>query len=141
MIPQVIETSSSVTNVSASSPIPNTLINTLIADLEKAISNLPSSYPDPTVIEESNFIPHFLPITVDHDDLWIFLVEPYLNRFLGFGKSVESVVASLKGQKKELVLMVRYLRDITGWFRIDRAPIERKVQHLIKALNWCEFSF
>jgi hypothetical protein len=46
---------------------------------------------------------------MDHDDAWEFIVDPHLNRFLGFGKSVESVAASLKGQKKALVSMMNFL--------------------------------
>jgi hypothetical protein len=134
VIAHVIEATSSA-DVAALSPIRNTLFNTLLADLEEAISNLPGTHPDPTEIEESSIVHHTLPTNVDSDDSWIFIVEPHLNRFLGFGKSVESIAESLKGQKKALVSLVKVLRDLTGRFRINGAFLEGKVRQLISAIE------
>jgi hypothetical protein len=138
VIAQVIEPTSSVTDVAVLSPIPDTLINNLLADLEKAISGLPSAHPDPTEMEESSIIPEFpqaLPTNMDRDDAWEFILDPYLNRFLGFGKSVESIAESIKGQKKALASMVNFFREFTGRFRIDGALLEGKVRRLISAIK------
>src|SRR5258707_4717034 len=43
VVAHVIKPTSSVTDVAMLSPISDTLVNTLLADLEKAISNLPST--------------------------------------------------------------------------------------------------
>jgi hypothetical protein len=127
VIAHVVEPSSSVTNVSALSPIPDTLVNTLLADLEEAIGNLPSIHPDATETEELTTFPIIFPTTIDREDSWEIIIEPYLSRFLGFGKSVESIAESLKGQKKALVSMVKFLREFTQRFRIDGALLEGKV--------------
>ena len=115
-----------VANGAALSPIPNSHVNTILTDLEKAISNLPSTHPNPTEIEELS-IPWTFPTNIDRDDAWEFILNPHLNRFLGFGKSVEDIAASLKGQKKALVSLVIFLRDYTRWFKTDGAHLEGKV--------------
>ena len=135
VIAHVIESTSSVTDVAALSPISSTLVNTLLADLEKAIRDLPSTDPDQIEMGELNILPHTLPTNMERDDAWEFIVDPHLNRFLGFGKSVESIAASLKGQKKALVSMVKFLRDFTGRFQIDGALLEGKVRRLIEAIK------
>lgn len=134
VIAHVIEPTSSVANVSALSPKPDTLVNKLLTDLETAINNLPG-YPNQTEMEEIPILPHILPTSVNRDDAWEFILDPHLNRFLGFGKSIESIAASLKGQKKALVSMVNFLRDYTGRFETDGALIEGKVRRLIKAIE------
>ena len=138
VIAHVVEPTSSVTDATALSPIHNTLANALLADLERAISNLPSVEPNPTAMEELNIFPDSLaafPTNMDRDDIWKVVLDPCLNRFLDFGKSVESIAASLKGQKKSLVSMVKFLRDVTGRFHIDGALLEGKVRRLIKAIE------
>jgi hypothetical protein len=112
VIAHVIEPSSSAANVSTTSPKPDALVKILLADLEKAIGNLPSDagvHPDATEMEELTNVPYILPTNMDRDDAWEFIVDPHLNCFLGFGKSVESVAASLKGQKKALDSMMNFL--------------------------------
>ena len=109
MIAQVIDLTSSVANIAAPSSGPNTLVDTLLADLEKAISTLPSNHPDPTDTEELAIFPQALPTSIDRDNAWESILDPCLNRFLGFGRSIESITASLKGQKKALVSMARFL--------------------------------
>ena len=111
----VVEPTSSVANVTTSSCIPDTLVNTLLADLKKVISNLLGD-PDPTEMKKSSTFSHILPTTIEHEDSWEFIVEPHLNCFLGFGKSLESITVSLKGQKKELVVLISFLQDYTRWF-------------------------
>ncbi len=109
VIAHVINSTSSAANVATLSFICNTLVNTLLANLEKAINNLPGTHPNPTKIEESSIVPHTLPTNMDHNNSWEFIVDPHLNRFLGFGKSVKSIAKSLKGQKKALVSLVKFL--------------------------------
>ena len=137
VIAQVIEPTSSVTNVSALSLLPKTLVNNLLADLEKAVSDLPGTHLDPTEMEESSMYPQALPTNMVRDDAWDLIVEPHFNRFLGFasGKSIESVAGSIKGQKKELVSMTKFLRDFTGRFPIDVALLEERVRRLISAIE------
>jgi len=141
VIAHVIEPSSSVTNVSALSPIPNTFINTLLTDLEKAIGNLPGIHPDATEIEELTTFPYIFPPNMDCDDAWIFILDPHLNRFLGFGKSVESIAESLKGQKKALVSLAKFLREFTRRLRTDEAHLKEKVQQLMDAIKLLCVSF
>ena len=132
----VIDPTSSVTNVVAPSSKSNTLTDTLLANLEKAISDLPSAHPDTINTEESTIFPlPGFPTDMDCDDAWECILDPYLNRFLGFGLSVKSISASLKGQKKELVSLAKFLRCFTGKFRIDGALLEGKVQRLIAAIH------
>jgi hypothetical protein len=137
VIAHVIDPSSSIANVAAPSSIPDTLVNTLLADLEKAINNLPSTHPDLTDTEGLPFPQTLqgLPTDMNRDDAWEFILDPYLNRFLGFGKSIESIAASLTGQKKGLVSMVNFLQEFTGRFRIDGALLEGKIRRLIRAIE------
>ena len=69
MIAHVIKLTSSVANVTMLSPTPDILINTLLANLEKTISNLSSTNPDPTKIKELTIFPQALPANIDHDEL------------------------------------------------------------------------
>ena len=138
VIAHVVESISSIVDATALSPICNMLANALLADLERTISNLPSVDPDPIAMEELNIFSDSLaafPTNMDCDDIWEVVLDPCFNRFLGFGKSVESITASLKGQKKSLVSMMKFLRDVTGRFHIDGALIEGKVRWLIKAIE------
>ncbi len=138
VIAQVIEPTSSVADVTVVPPRPDTLVNNLLADLEKAISDLPSAHPDPTTMENLSIIPEFpqaLPTNMDRDDVWETILDPYLNRFLGFGKSVESIAESIKGQKKALASMVNFLQEFTRQFRIDGVLLEGKVRRLISAIK------
>jgi hypothetical protein len=138
VIAHVVEPTSSVTvaNISASSSMPDSLVNKLLADLEKAIITLPNApdHPDPTEMEVLT-VPQYLPTTMDRDDAWETILDPYLNRFLGFGKSIESITASIKGQKKKLVLLLNFLRHFSGRFQIDGALLEGKISRLIKAIE------
>ena len=135
VIANVIDPFSSITIVAAPSSRPDTPVNTLLADLEKAISNLPSTQPDPNDMEELTIFPQALPTDMVRDDAWEFILDPHLNRFLGFGRSIESIAASLKGQKKALVSMVKFLRDYNDRFQIDAALLEGKIGRLISAIN------
>jgi hypothetical protein len=65
---------------------------------------------------------------MDQDDAWEFILNPHLNHFLGFRKSLESIAALLKGQKKVLVSMMGFLQDFTGQFQIDGALLKGKVR-------------
>jgi hypothetical protein len=131
----VIEPTSSVAKVFTSPLIPDTLVNNLLTDLKLAISNLPSTHPDATEMEELAIVPQALPTNMDCDDAWEFILDPHLNPFLGFGKSVEDIAASLKGQKKALVSMVRFLRQYAGQFHVDGVLLEGKVRRLIRAIE------
>lgn len=138
VIAQVIEPTSSVADITVVSPGPDMLINNLLADLEKAISDLPSTDPVPTAMEELSIIPQFpqaLPTNMDRDDAWETILDPYLNRFLGFGKSVESIAESIKGRKTALASMVNFFREFTRRFRIDGVLLEGKVRRLISAIK------
>ena len=64
VIVQVIKLTSSVANVTLLSPLPNTLIN-LLADLEKAISDLPSTHPVDTELSIIPEFPQALPMNMD----------------------------------------------------------------------------
>jgi hypothetical protein len=135
VIANVIDPSSSVPNLAAPSSKPDTSIVTLLADLEKAISDLPSTHPDPINVVDLSKFPPILPTNVNREDAWIFILDPHLNRFLGFGKSIESIAASIKGQKSDLVSLVNFLRYYNDRFGIDAAPIEGKVRRLIRAID------
>ena len=97
----VVEPTSSIANVTTSSYIPDTLVNTLLTDLENMISNLPGD-PNPTKMKKLSTFSPILSTTIEHKDSWEFIVEPHLNHFWGFEKSLECIAASLIGQKKEL---------------------------------------
>jgi len=122
VVAHVIEPTSSVANVSVPSPKSSTHLDT-------------------GEMEELSIFPQALPTDMVHADSWEFIVEPHLNRFLGFGRSVESVAESLKGQKKALVSMVKFLREFTRRFRIDGRLLEGKVRQLIKSIEILCVSF
>jgi hypothetical protein len=113
VVSDVIEPSSSVANIAAPYSRPGTLFEHLLADLEKAINKLPDTDSNPVNIEGFR---HLLPISMDHDDTWIFILDPHLDRFLGFGKSIESIVESLKGQKKVFTRWQAFYKIMTAGF-------------------------
>ena len=117
------------------SAIPDTLANNLLAKLEKSISNLPKTLPDATETDEIAVFAQNVPTDMDRDDAWEFFLDPLLNCFLGFGRSVESISASLRGGERGLTAMARYLREFVGLYRIDGALLEGKVLRLIEAIE------
>ena len=68
VIVYVIEPTSS-TNVSILSPISNTLVNNLLTDLERAISNLPNI----SITGELAIFSNFFPTDINQDDMGIHL--------------------------------------------------------------------
>ena len=109
------------------SAIPDTFANDLLAKLEKAISNLPNIFPDASKTDEITVFAQNVPADMDGEDAWEFFLDPLLNRFLGFRRSIESIAASLRGGDRGLAVMVQYLREFVGWYWIDGALLEGKV--------------
>ncbi len=120
---------------SNASAIPNTLANDLLAKLEKSISNLLKTLPDASETDEIAVFAQNIPIDMDRDDAWEFFLDLLLNCFLGFGRSIESISASLRGGEKGLTVMVRYLSEFVVQYKIDGGLLEGKILRLIEAIE------
>jgi len=126
---------SSIADPSNTSAISDSLAKDLLTKLEKSISNLPKMLPDASDSDEIAIFAQSVPTDMDRDDAWEFLLDPLLNRFLGFGRTIESISASLRGGEKGLTAMARYLREFVGHYQIDGALLEGKVLQLIEAIE------
>jgi hypothetical protein len=117
--------------------ISDTLADGLLMKLEKSISKLPpNTLPDASETDDIAVFAQNIPTDMDRDDAWESLLDPLLNRFLGFGRPIESISASLRGGDKGLNAMARYLREFVGRYRIDGALLEGKVLRLIEAIEF-----
>jgi hypothetical protein len=115
--------------------ISDKLANDLLTKLEKSIGNLPKTLPAVTEADKIAIFAHNIPTDMDRDDAWEVWLDPLLNRFLGFGRSIAIISASLRGGDKGLIAMARYLRDFVMQYRIDGALLEGKVLRLIEAIE------
>ncbi len=89
--------------------MPNTRTVSVLSTLEKATRALPV-LPE---ANESNEIAVFsqpIPTELAKEDTWEYL-DPLLNHFLRFNRSVESISEALHGGKKGLAAIVQYLND------------------------------
>jgi hypothetical protein len=73
-------------------------------------------------------------LAVTKEDTWEYL-DPLLNHFLGFNRSMESISEALHGGKKGLVAMVQYLNDFVCQYEIDEGLLEGKVERLVHAIQ------
>jgi hypothetical protein len=105
----------------------------LLTTLEKAIRDLPV-LPDASETDEISVFAQHIPTDLAKDDAWEFL-DPMLNRFLGFGRSVESISEDLRGGEMGLVAMTRYLKAFVGQYQIDIGLLEGKIQRLLEAIK------
>jgi hypothetical protein len=126
---------SSIADPSNVSAISDLLAKDLLTKLEKSISNLPKMLPDASDSDKIAVFAQSVPTDMDRDDAWEFLLDPLLNRFLGFRRTIESISTSLRGGEKGLTAMARYLREFVGHYRIDGALLEGKVLRLIEAIE------
>jgi hypothetical protein len=126
---------SGIADPSNASAVSDLLAKDLLTKLEKSISNLPKTLPDASDSDKIAVFAQSVPTDMDRDDAWEFLLDPLLNRFLGFGRTIKSISASLRGGEKGLTAMVRYLREFVGHYRIDGALLEGKVLRLIEAIE------
>ena len=115
--------------------ISDMLANDLLTKLEKLIGNLPKTLPNASEADDIAAFAQSIPIDMDRDEAWESLLDPLLNHFLGFGRSIESISMSLRGGDKGLTAMVRYLREFVGRYQIDGVLIEGKVLRLIDAIK------
>jgi len=96
---------SGIANPSNVSAVSDLLAKDLLTKLEKSISNLPKMLPDASDSDEIAVFAQSIPTDMDRDDTWEFLLDPLLNHFLGFGRTIESISASLRGGEKGLTAM------------------------------------
>ena len=120
---------------SNASAVSDLLAKNLLTKLEKSISNLPKTLPDTSDSDEIAVFTQSIPTNMDRDDAWEFLLDPLLNCFLGFRRTIESISASLRGGEKGLTAMARYLQEFVGHYQIDGALLEGKVLQLIEAIE------
>ena len=120
-------------NSRTASLIPDTPAINLLATLEKAVNNLPA-LPEASEVDEIAIFSQNVPADLDKEDAWEFL-DPILNRFLGFDRTVESISEELRGGEMGLAAMIRYLKDFITLYQIDRGLLEGKVQRLLDAIQ------
>ena len=104
--------------------------------MEKSIRDLPNILPDASDTDEIAVFAQDIPTDMDGDDAWEEFLDPLLNRFLGFGRSIESISAMLQGGESGLTAIVRYLRKFVERYRIDGALLEGKLERLIEAIEF-----
>ena len=105
----------------------------LLAKLETAIKNVPA-LPDASEADEITAFSQRIPTDLDKDDAWEYL-DPMLNRFLGFDRSVERISEELRGGDMGLAAMMRYLKEFVGLYQIDIGLLEGKMQRLLEAIQ------
>jgi hypothetical protein len=96
---------SSIADPSNTSTISDSLAKDLLTKLEKSISNLPKTLPDASDSDKIAVFAQSVTTDMDRDDAWEFLLDPLLNRFLGFRRTIKSISASLRGGEKGLTVM------------------------------------
>ena len=139
--PSVIEPTSSgpsviVSTSSGPTQVPDALVNNILTKLENAIMKLPN-LPEASETDELAVFMQYLPTDMDRDDAWETLLDPLLNRFLGFGRSIESISEALRGGERGLMAMARYLRTFIARYHVEGlgALLEGKLNRLIKAIE------
>jgi hypothetical protein len=115
------------------SPVPDIYALNLLAVLEKAVKSLPA-IPEANDSDELAVFAQSIPTNLDKENAWEFL-DPLLNRFLGFDRSLESISEALRGGEKGLAGMVHYLRVFINEYGIAGVLLEGKVQRLIRAIQ------
>jgi hypothetical protein len=118
-------------------PVPNTRANkctvSVLAMLEKAIRALPA-LPEASESDEIAMFSQGIPTELDNEDAWEYL-DPLLNHFLGFNRTVESISEVLRGGEKGLAGMIRYLKEFVSRYQIDEVLLEGKVERLVRAIQ------
>jgi hypothetical protein len=115
------------------SAVPNTRAVSVLTMLEKAIKALPA-LPEANENDEIAVFSQHVPTELDKDDAWEYL-DPLLNHFLGFNRSVESISEALRGGENGLAGMVRYLKEFVSRYGIDEGLLEGKVLRLVCAVQ------
>jgi hypothetical protein len=113
-------------------PVPNTRAISVLAMLEKEIKAIPALSKASETDKIAVFSQH-IPIELDKEDAWKYL-DPLLNHFLGFNRSMESISEALWGGENGLAAMVRYLKEFVTWYDIDKGLLEGKVSRLVHAI-------
>jgi hypothetical protein len=101
--------------------------------LEKAIRALPAL----SEASESNKIAMFsqgISTELDNKDAWEYL-DPLLNHFLGFNRTVESIFKVLHGGEKGLAGMIQYLKEFVSRYQINKVLLKGKVERLVHAFQ------
>ena len=114
-------------------PVPNTRTVSVLATLEKATRALPI-LPEANESDEIATFSQPIPTELAKEDAWEYL-DPLLNHFLGFNRSVESISEALHGGKKGLAAMVQYLNDFIYRYEINEGLLEGKVERLVRAIQ------
>ena len=114
---------------------PNVHVNNILSKLERAIETIPGRLPDATEADEIAVFCQDIPTNMDQDDAWESVLDPLLNRFLGFGRSLESIAAALRGGQRGLQSMARYIREFVSRYDIDAGLLEGKMERLIQAIE------
>ena len=116
--------------------VPDPLVNNLLTKLESAIANLPN-LPEASERDELAVFAQHIPTDMNQDDAWESLLDPLLNRFLGFGRSIESISEALRGGEMGLVAMARFLRTFVARYHVEGlgALLEGKLNQLMKAIE------
>jgi len=120
-------------NLMVAPPVPNTRAISVLAMLEKAIRALPAL----SEASESNKIAMFsqgISTELDNKDAWEYL-DPLLNHFLGFNRTVESIFKVLHGGEKGLAGMIQYLKEFVSRYQINKVLLEGKVERLVHAFQ------
>jgi hypothetical protein len=101
--------------------------------LEKEIKAIPA-LPEASETDEIAVFSQCVPTELDKEDAWEYL-DPLLNHFLGFNRSVESISEALRGGENGLAAMVRYLKEFVIRYDIDEGLLEGKVSRLVRAIQ------
>ena len=112
-------------------PVPNTCA--VLATLEKATRTLPA-LPEASETDEIAVFSQSIPTELNKQDAWEYL-DPLLNHFLGFNRSLESISEALRGGENGLAAMVQYLKDFISQYEIDEGLLEGKVSRLVRAIQ------
>ncbi len=90
--------------------------------------------PEASEADEIAVFSQCIPTKLDKENAWEYL-DPLLNHFLGFNRSMESISEALQGGENSLAGMVQYLKEFISWYEIDEGLLEGKVSRLVCAIQ------
>jgi len=113
---------------------PNTHSVNILVALEKAVESLPV-LPDASESDEITVFSENVPTDLAKEDTWEYL-DPMLNHFLGFNRTLGSIYNELRGGERGLSAMVQYLKDFVHLYEIQSLKKLSQCFAILERVTW-----